>query len=65
MGALQASGMLKRSNEEDTYICAFEVKSPHRVCNLKGLMLPESQRLFADNVPVNNPWLRLMSEKSN
>jgi integrating conjugative element relaxase (TIGR03760 family) len=58
---LQASGVLKRCNE-DTYIWICEVKSPGKTRNLKGFLLPEPQQLFGENVPVNNPWLRLVSE---
>ncbi|RPH30233.1 relaxase [Buttiauxella warmboldiae] len=61
---LQASGLLKRNNEE-TYIWICEVKSPGKTRNLKGFLLPDPQLLFGESVPVNNPWLRLVSEKSN
>lgn len=57
----QAQTLLKRSSE-DSYIWACEVKSPGKTRHLKGFLLPGPQQLFGENVPVNNPWLRLISE---
>jgi len=59
--AFQAQAILRRRSE-DSYIWTCEVKSPGKTRNLKGFLMPEPQRLFHGNVPVNNPWLRLISE---
>ena len=57
----QAHGLLKRSSE-DSYIWTCEVKSAGKPRHLKGFLLPGPQQLFGENVPVNNPWLRLVTQ---
>ncbi|HCA3579209.1 TPA: TraI domain-containing protein [Salmonella enterica subsp. enterica serovar Ball] len=58
--SLQESGLIRRSGE-DSYIWTCEVKTPGKALHLKGFLLPDPQRVFGGKVPVNNPWLRLVS----
>lgn len=56
--SLQTSGLLRRRSE-DSYIWTCEVKTPRKTQHLKGFLLPDTRLVFGENVPVNNPWLRL------
>lgn len=61
--SLQESGLLRRG-DEDSYIWTCEVKTPGKALHLKGFLLPEPLRVFSEKMPVNNPWLKLVSAQN-
>lgn len=58
----QDSGLALRCNE-DSFIWTCDVKAPRKTSQLKGFLMQEPGLVFGENVPVNNPWVRLVTEQ--
>lgn len=57
----QSLGLHRRGQEgENIWIC--EVKAPGKVRPLKGFLVTGPQTIVGENIPVNNPWLKLTPE---
>lgn len=59
----QESGLALRCNE-DSFIWTCEVKAPRKTSQLKGFLMKETGLVFGEKVPVNNPWVRLVTERN-
>lgn len=58
----QALG-LHRRGPEGVNVWTCGVKAPGgKTRPLKGFLVTEPQTIFGDNIPVNNPWLKLNTE---
>lgn len=60
----QESGLALRCND-DSFIWTCEVRAPQKSNPLKGFLMKDPSLAFGENVPVNNPWLKLVAPQNS